>query len=267
MQERDVIITCQGCNTRSKSTRILSAAHYNPLISLPPPPYCLRSMTAPPPPTPTLVLLGDSTLDNILWVPSPSSCLASQLRAAGFSVFNYAADGFTTDDVLNGGKPLLSRAARERAGDALPGWGAERDAAAEGVFEPLKHVEELAGKAGTMGVTAVLSVGGNDIRHILADMKGVHAAVARLHRNYEALLDRLLRLRPVVNTVICMQYRPCISEGASSPPLPPPAFCSQIPRPPLPSPLPRRRNGPKILRSVRRHGDAAWARECGGEAE
>jgi hypothetical protein len=55
---------------------------------------------------PTLVLLGDSTLDNILWVPTPSSCIAFQLRAMGFNVVNYAADGFTTSDVLNGGKFL-----------------------------------------------------------------------------------------------------------------------------------------------------------------
>ena len=108
-------------------------------------------MAAPPPSQPTLILVGDSTLDNILWVPSPSSCIASQLRATGFNVLNYAADGFTTDDVLNGGKPLLSRAARARVGDALPGWGADGDAAAESDFKPLELVEKLAGKAGTMG--------------------------------------------------------------------------------------------------------------------
>ena len=177
---------------------------------------------ASPSPQPTLVLLGDSTLDNILWVPTPSSCIAFQLRSMGFNVVNCAADGFTTDDVLNGGKALLSCAARERAGDALPGWVAGRDAASQDTFEPLKHVEDLArksGESGSMGITVVLSVGGNDIRHILADMKGVESTVKLLHANYAALLQRLLRLRPVVNTVVCMQYRPCMSEGNARYPL------------------------------------------------
>ncbi len=70
-----------------------------------------------------------------------------------------------------------------------------------------------------MGITVVLSVGGNDIRHILADMKGVESTVKLLHANYAALLQRLLRLRPVVNTVVCMQYRPCMSEGNARYPL------------------------------------------------
>ena len=177
----------------------------------------LQTFMAAAPPQPTLVLLGDSTLDNILWVPHPSSCVASLLRATGFNVLNYAADGFTTDDVLNGGKPILSSAARERAGDALP----QTEESSRGVFEPLKHIEDLArksGGSGSMAITVVLSVGGNDIRHILSNMKGVQATVMRLQANYAAILDRLLRLRPVVNTVICMQYRPCISQGSPYPP-------------------------------------------------
>ena len=154
---------------------------------------------------PTLVLLGDSTLDNILWVPTPSSCIAFQLRAMGFNVVNYAADGFTTSDVLNGGNPLLSRSVRERAGDSLPGWGAERDECAQGPFEPLKHVEILARKSAasdSMGITVVLSVGGNDIRHILSDMRGVEPAVKSLHSNYAAILDHLLRSRPIAIAVV-----------------------------------------------------------------
>ena len=86
------------------------------------------------------------------------------------------------------------------------------------LFEPLKHVEDLVRKSGgngSMPITVVLSVGGNDIRHILKDMKAVESTVKRLHSNFAALLDRLLLLRPVVNTVICMQYRPCMSEGNS----------------------------------------------------
>jgi hypothetical protein len=130
----------------------------------------------------------------------------------GFNVINCAADGFTTNDVLNGGKALLSCTARERAGDALPGQVAGQD-----TYEPLKHVEDLAhesGESGSMGITVVLSVGGNDIRHILADMRAVESTVKRLHANYAALLHRLLLLRPIVTTVICMQYCPCISAGA-----------------------------------------------------
>lgn len=176
----------------------------------------------------------------------------------GFNVINCAADGFTTDDVLNGGKAILSCAARARAGDALPGQDAVK-----GEFEPLKYIEDLArksGESGSMGMTVVLSVGGNDIRHILADMRGVESTVKRLHANYAALLHRLLLLRPIVNTVICMQYRPCISAGDF--------ICRLLKMLQLrvtlvaPHPCNELRDRPAVLRRVRRNGDAARARQC-----
>ena len=220
-------------------------------------------MTAPV--QPTLVLLGDSTLDNVLWVPSPSSCIAFQLRAMGFNVVNYAADGFTTTDVLHGGNPLLSRSVRERVGDALPGWSADGNDCSRELFEPLKHVEVLVRKSAesdSMGITAVLSVGGNDIRHILSDMKGVESAVKRLHSNYAAILDHLLRLRPMASTVVCMQYRPCVSEGIerSALHLPPTLIPIQLKTSPSSS-FESLRDRPKILRGVCCHGHATRTRQ------
>ncbi len=56
-----------------------------------------------------IALIGDSTLDNIVWVQDPQHCISFTLKKLlkDFTVVNLAADGFTTDEVLNGG--LLGR--------------------------------------------------------------------------------------------------------------------------------------------------------------
>ena len=107
------------------------------------------------------VLLGDSTLDNLVWAdPSVSSQLVAAAGGAA-RIVNLAADGFTTSDVLFGGSAVLSRAARRAAGDPFP----ESATAPPPFFAPLDALDAVPGLAGPDAVPfIVLSVGGNDVR-------------------------------------------------------------------------------------------------------
>lgn len=122
-------------------------------------------MSAPEPAAalPTVVFLGDSTLDNIVWVSHVPDAkdvkghLEDALAGSGGGrVVNLAADGFTTADVLNGGRATISAAARAAAGDPFPHPRGT-------LFAPVTHLESVA-KDAPGDVFTVLSVGGNDIR-------------------------------------------------------------------------------------------------------
>ena len=156
-----------------------------------------------------VVLIGDSTIDNIVWVSSPDECVTEILKTrlgAAHNVVNYAADGFTTTDVLTGGSPRISRSARAAAGDPLP-IGPVPD-----VFAPLDHVCDV--PAVSTGIV-VLSCGGNDIREILRDMSSIAAVMARLKANYIEICQRLVSLTSKV--VLQLQYRPSLAVEVRAP--------------------------------------------------
>lgn len=149
-----------------------------------------------------IVLLGDSTLDNVVWVEHAGAPVKTHLeRLTGSTVLNYAADGFTSEDVLLGAPPRISAATRARNGDPFPGG-----IGASHVFKPLDALEAVPGihDAGA----AVLSVGGNDVRHILTAMHQLPTKLAELQRNYPAIIERVMAATPRV--VIMMQYRPAL---------------------------------------------------------
>jgi lysophospholipase L1-like esterase len=146
-----------------------------------------------------IVLLGDSTLDNLVWVDSQEETVkaALQRRLPGARVTNFAADGFTSSDVLKGQTPSISGRARDQAKDPFPeGWNSKG-------FRPLEHLATL------KDVThIVLSIGGNDIREILGNMKRLPASMERLITNYQAILATCLKVCP--NVIVQMQYRPAL---------------------------------------------------------
>lgn len=167
------------------------------------------SSASPSPALPSpIVLLGDSTLDNIVWVehtPGAAPVKTHLERLTGSAVLNYAADGFTSEDVLIGAPPRISAATRARTGDPFPdGIGASR------VFKPLDALDAVPGMGMGMGAggAAVLSVGGNDVRHILTAMHLLPVKLGELQRNYPAIIERVLKATPRV--VIMMQYRPAL---------------------------------------------------------
>lgn len=148
------------------------------------------------------MLLGDSTLDNVVWVEHKGAAVKTHLeRLTGCAVLNYAADGFTSEDVLDGAPPRISAATRARNGDPFPDG-----ISASTVFKPLDALDAVPaiGAAGA----AVLSVGGNDVRHILTAMHLLPVKLAELQRNYPTIVERVRKATPRV--VIMMQYRPAL---------------------------------------------------------
>ena len=152
-----------------------------------------------------VLLLGDSTIDNIVWLGTDREkafreCVASRLRAYGDSevgkrlmVNNFSADGFTTTDVLEGRPPLISGQAREGTTDAFP-------SGATATFRPLEALSEWDYSFG------VLSVGGNDIREILGQMHRVEHALRGFTENYPTIVERVRVKCPKL--ILMLQYRP-----------------------------------------------------------
>lgn len=148
-----------------------------------------------------VALLGDSTLDNVIWMNKDADaqalCVTGQLQReldAADTVHNLAADGFTTTDMLKGAAPALSYGIRKTLGDPLP------VASARSVFKPLEHL------AACHATHAVLSVGGNDIRIILSDMRQLGEASAVFASNYPRIVESIVQSVPAL--VLVLQYRP-----------------------------------------------------------
>jgi hypothetical protein len=143
-----------------------------------------------------VVLLGDSTLDNVVWVYGKSS-VADHLRVLCSPVINLAADGFTTTDVLHGGRTVISAAARAQSGDPFPEL-------TGGIFKPLEHLRGISPHA------VVLSVGGNDVREILQEMHLLPERLRRFHENYPRIVEASLETTP--RMVLVFQYRPALDK-------------------------------------------------------
>lgn len=123
-----------------------------------------------------VTLIGDSTLDNVVWVSDRTASVTGNLEKLSIRVVNLAADGFTTSDVLHGAEPVLCRAKREETGDPFPDPHS---------FAPLNH---LSSDEHSM---YVISVGGNDIRHILSDMSQSQQVIQSLQENYAAIVSQI----------------------------------------------------------------------------
>jgi hypothetical protein len=186
-----------------------------------------------------VAFLGDSTLDNVVWVhPHGGKPISSQLRdrlalalqssrGSGYSVnvSNLACDGFTSEDMLRGGSTFISGDLRARTGDPIPSVGA-------GNFKPLDVLATLQPKPTHVTLSvgmvrprwkiswhALMPAGGNDVREILSRLSNpgyLQTRIAGFHKNYPAILERVLPLG--AHTVIMTQYKPCSdpSQGTRS---------------------------------------------------
>ena len=149
-----------------------------------------------------ITLVGDSTLDNVVWLEESIQayqCIAGLLRHDGFVVTNLAADGFTSDDVLHGALPNISRAVRARVQDPFPSPSASSPIETHR-FHPLDFIKR------SPTTSVVLSVGGNDIRHILGSMHTLPTVMKNLQTNYAAIVDRIHGQCPRLIIMLC--YRP-----------------------------------------------------------
>lgn len=155
-----------------------------------------------------VALLGDSTIDNVVWT-GPGREVSAQLRAlleqecAGGGVqcrvSNLAADGFTSSKLLHGAVPTISSVKRQQAGDPFP------ESGDDGIFRPLEILASLDPPA----THAIVSIGGNDIRYILGCLHRLEHVVQDFQKNYTSILDRLCKIVPKV--VLMFQYRPCLT--------------------------------------------------------
>lgn len=150
-----------------------------------------------------VVLLGDSTIDNVCWTNHPHE-VPEQLRTLLPEAFvtNLAADGFTSSDLLHGAVPAISWRKRSEVGDPFP------KCSEGGRFAPLRVLQSLEPKP----THAVLSIGGNDIREILSNMDQLPYVIDDFRRNYAAILEELCRSVP--NVILMFQYRPSFAMDA-----------------------------------------------------
>lgn len=143
-----------------------------------------------------VVLLGDSTIDNVCWTGHPHE-VSEQLKCLlpEACITNYAADGFNSTDLLNGAVPCISAGKRREIGDPFPELSGD-------VFKPLDHIASMS----LPPSHAVVSIGGNDVREILGRMDKLQSIIQGFHKNYMEILDTLCASVP--NVVLMFQYRP-----------------------------------------------------------
>jgi hypothetical protein len=156
---------------------------------------------------PHFVLLGDSTIDNLVWVDSYDESIPCKLakKLMKYCIVNYAADGFTSGDVLNGAYPVISFAQRAKV-DPFP-----TERFVEGIFFPLEATKQLK-EEGKDVQLALLSVGGNDVREILGRMEYLGQRVGQFKKNYPAIIENIKKVTP--NVILMLQYQPSYKDDA-----------------------------------------------------
>jgi len=164
-----------------------------------------------------LVLLGDSTLDNVVWVDGQEECIAYKLRQRnrGKKVYNLAADGFNSRNMLTGASPAISWDARRKGNDPFlvqdylsnpMTWTDPKS------FKPLEQISQIP-KTELENAICICSFGGNDIREALGEIaygKDPKEILQLTLKNYFEFLSQLLpRCKKVV---LCTQYFPNQNE-------------------------------------------------------
>jgi len=146
-----------------------------------------------------VAFVGDSTLDNIIWI-GDAPCISEQLSSSlPCAVSNLAADGFNSMDAVNGSRTVISVGLRREAGDPV-------EFSEDGVFRPLERLKALTPPP----THIVLSIGGNDVREILGRMEKLPEIMQRFWQNYPELVKACADITP--NVILMFQYRPSLSE-------------------------------------------------------
>jgi len=148
-----------------------------------------------------IALVGDSTLDNVLWVGN-DLCIAEQLaeQIPGSAISNLAADGYTTSDTLHGSNRVISVGMRGRAGGSAGCDPLQYED--DGCFHPLIQLAKLEPPPSHV----ILSVGGNDVREILRDMSKLSEVIRDFMPKYMAIVEKCMTV--TANVVLMFQYRP-----------------------------------------------------------
>lgn len=145
-----------------------------------------------------LVLIGDSTIDNYIWVKEGKSvpaCLARRLP--GYSIVDLSCDGFTSHDVR---------------------YGAYRDKAVKSTKHTHTKFKPLNDKRIKIAEGILASFGGNDFREFLPVaatlrnpqdlLNGFNKVVKDLKENYIAVYKELRAKNPHAKIILMKQYYP-----------------------------------------------------------
>lgn len=150
----------------------------------------------------TLVLLGDSTIDNYCWVAQSEDSVTETVRKKlqeTHEVVDLSCDGFTSNDVLNGA--LRNKAIK---------------------FDPVRHKEELFKPLEELQKQEspshiVLSIGGNDFREELGKLinqkpeertASIEQLTQGIQERYLKILDQIQAMHPDARPIIMLQYTP-----------------------------------------------------------
>lgn len=146
----------------------------------------------------TIVLLGDSTLDNAHWVDTRESVPEQLQKCHPYDrVINLAVDGFTTANVLHGGY-------RDKA---------VSDLQHEHTYE--SPLERLTGLGECDHI--FLSVGGNDLREELTSLiqqtseerkVSIQQLSETIFNNYISVIARIQQIKPSAKITVLLQYTP-----------------------------------------------------------
>jgi hypothetical protein len=149
-----------------------------------------------------IVLVGDSTLDNEVWVEDGMTVTAQlkNLRPQD-KVINLSVDGFTTDNVLNGG--FRDKAVTSPNHQHI-------------YYQPLEKLKKIKSCH-----HIILSVGGNDFREELQTLitktptqrlDAITELGESISAKYITIVHRLQNLKPKAKITVLLQYTPCAQK-------------------------------------------------------
>jgi lysophospholipase L1-like esterase len=159
----------------------------------------------------SVYLLGDSTLDNLYWLLDESGSNLEQAKSDSieghlgqkvggtYQVTNYAYDGFTTTEVLEGGQ--IGRVLAY-SGSKIKNYKAARGS---GEVRPLEQLKQ----AVSNGDHVVISVGGNDFREQLyLNPIGMILSVSKVRERYLRIVDEVRKIQDRdVRPILMLLYR------------------------------------------------------------
>ena len=175
-----------------------------------------------------IALIGDSTLDNCVWVQRGEKPIARHIYElvknqdnnnfidgggnSNCALANLSADGFTTQDVLDGSTFVISAGLRSQFDPNNENMVDKLIYDEDGVYRPLNQLEKLDPKP----THIVLSIGGNDIREILGDLMQFPKVYQTFQQNYPNIVQKCCEmLDDSTNLFMMLQYRPCFTTDDS----------------------------------------------------
>lgn len=157
----------------------------------------------------TLTVIGDSTIDNTVWVENGRSVVTHLTEILpDFEVLDYSNDGFTTTDILNGA--YRDKAFAPNQHTKFP----------HTLFQPLNEGAESIKKSAYV----VVSVGGNNVREFMREILEIDDRVTliknkmpdllqKLTKEYIEIINIISNLNPKAKIILMTQYYPSFIQN------------------------------------------------------